>query len=130
MHCAGCMGKVERSLSAVPGVASARTNLTARTVEVVHGEGVETPDLIAALAGAGFEAQPRVLAEEAPSAVKPLLAPLAVAAFACMNVMLLSVSIWSGAEGTTREMFHWISAAIGVPAIAYAGKPFFSSAFA
>ncbi len=130
MHCAGCMGKVERSLSAVPGVASARTNLTARTVEVVHGEGVETPDLIAALAGAGFEAQPRVLAEEAPSAVKPLLAPLAVAAFACMNVMLLSVSIWSGAEGTTREMFHWLSAAIGVPAIAYAGKPFFSSALA
>nr|WP_225007571.1 heavy metal translocating P-type ATPase [Novosphingobium percolationis] len=130
MHCAGCMGKVERSLNAVPGVTSARTNLTARTVEVVHGEGVETPDLIAALAGAGFEAQPRVIAEEAPSAVKPLLAPLAVAGFACMNVMLMSVSIWSGAEGTTRDMFHWISAAIGVPAIAYAGKPFFSSAFA
>ncbi|BEV00629.1 cadmium-translocating P-type ATPase [Novosphingobium olei] len=130
MHCAGCMGKVERSLAAVEGVSSARTNLTARTVEVVHEQGVETPDLIAALAGAGFEAQPRVDIEEAPSAVKPLLAPLAVAAFACMNVMLLSVSVWSGAEGTTREMFHWLSAAIGVPAIAYAGKPFFSSAFA
>lgn len=130
MHCAGCMGKVERSLAAVPGVATARTNLTARTVEVVHDDHVEAPALIAALADAGFEAQPRIDVEEAPSAVKPLLAPLAVAAFACMNVMLLSVSIWSGAEGTTREMFHWLSAAIGVPAIAYAGKPFFSSAFA
>ncbi|WP_225206916.1 heavy metal translocating P-type ATPase [Novosphingobium huizhouense] len=130
MHCAGCMGKVERSLGALPGVASARTNLTARTVEVVHDEALETPQLVAALAAAGFEAQPRVAAEDTPSAVRPLLAPLAVAAFACMNVMLLSVSIWSGAEGTTREMFHWLSAAIGVPAIAYAGKPFFASALA
>jgi Cu2+-exporting ATPase len=122
------MGKVERALSAVDGVASARTNLTARSVEVVHGGAVEMPSLIAALAHVGFEAQPRVVAEQAPSAVRPLLAPLAVAAFACMNVMLLSVSIWSGAEGTTRDMFHWFSAMIGVPAIVYAGRPFFSSA--
>ncbi|MFN5778461.1 MAG: HAD-IC family P-type ATPase, partial [Novosphingobium sp.] len=64
-----------------------------------------------------------------PSAVKPLLAPLAVAAFACMNVMLLSVSIWSGAEGSTRDLFHWLSAMIGVPAIAYVGRPFFTSAW-
>ena len=130
MHCAGCMGKVERGLSALDGVASARTNLTARTVEVVHRPGLDMPDLVAALARIGFEAQPRVVVEDAPSAVKPLLAPLAVAAFACMNVMLMSVSIWSGAEGTTRDMFHWISAAIGVPAIVFAGRPFFSSACA
>ncbi|MEO0032636.1 MAG: cadmium-translocating P-type ATPase [Pseudomonadota bacterium] len=130
MHCAGCMGKVERGLSALEGVSSARTNLTARTVEVVHQPGLDMPDLVAALARAGFEAQPRVIVEDAPSAVKPLLAPLAVAAFACMNVMLMSVSIWSGAEGTTRDMFHWISAAIGVPAIVFSGRPFFSSAFA
>ena len=69
MHCAGCMGKVERSLAAVPGVGSARTNLTARTVEVVHAESVEAPALIAALAGAGFEAQPRVVVEGAEAQV-------------------------------------------------------------
>ena len=31
MHCAGCMGKVERALTAMPGVATARVNLSART---------------------------------------------------------------------------------------------------
>ena len=127
MHCAGCMGKVERALGAVPGVTSARANLTARTIAVDHMGTVEIPDLVTALAGAGFAAEPREDAVEPPSAARELLAPLAVAAFACMNVMLLSVSVWSGADGSTRDLFHWLSAAIGVPAILYAGQPFFRS---
>lgn len=129
MHCAGCMGKVERALGAVPGVASARANLTARTIAVDHTDAVEIPALVAALAGAGFAAEPREDALEPPSASRELLAPLAVAAFACMNVMLLSVSVWSGADGSTRDLFHWLSALIGVPAILYAGQPFFRSAW-
>ncbi|MFM5885233.1 MAG: heavy metal translocating P-type ATPase, partial [Novosphingobium sp.] len=130
MHCAGCMAKVERGLAAVPGVAAARVNLTARQVRVDHTDAVTTPALVEALSVAGFASQPRGedLASP-PSAVRPLLAPLAVAGFACMNVMLLSVSVWSGADGATRDLFHWLSAAIGVPAILYAGQPFFRSAW-
>ncbi|MEQ1498590.1 MAG: heavy metal translocating P-type ATPase [Novosphingobium sp.] len=130
MHCAGCMAKVERALTAVCGVTSARVNLTARQVRVDHDAGLAQPQLIEALSLAGFASQPRGDDLAAPpSAVKPLLAPLAVAGFACMNVMLLSVSIWSGAEGPTKELFHYLSAAIGVPAILYSGRPFFTSAW-
>ena len=89
------------------------------------------PDLVTALAALGFAAQPRTDAfAPPPSQIKPLLARLAVTGFAAMNVMLLSVSIWSGAQGATRELFHWISAAIGVPAILYGGQVFFASAWA
>ena len=131
MHCGGCMAKVERALLAVPGVATARVNLTAKQVRADHSAAVEPAQLIAALEQAGFASQPRSdeLART-PSAVRPLLAPLAVAAFACMNVMLLSVSVWSGADGSTRSLFHWVSALIGIPAITYSGTPFFRSAFA
>ena len=129
MHCAGCMARIERTLGAMPGVASARVNLTARQVAVAHEAGVTVPDLVAALATVGFAAQPRIELAEPVSAVRPLLAPLAVAAFACMNVMLLSVSVWSGADGSTRALFHWLSAVIGVPAIVFAGQPFFGSAW-
>lgn len=131
MHCAGCMAKVERALGGVPGVATARVNLTAKQVWAEHSPEVEAADLIAALDAVGFAGQPRSdELSRAPSAVKPLLAPLAVAGFACMNVMLLSVSVWSGADGSTRSLFHWISAGIGIPAIAYSGTPFFKSALA
>ncbi len=131
MHCGGCMAKVERALLALPGVTAARVNLTAKQVRADHSAAVEPAQLIAALEQAGFASQPR--SDEltrAPSAVRPLLAPLAVAAFACMNVMLLSVSVWSGADGSTRSLFHWVSALIGIPAIAYSGTPFFRSAYA
>jgi Cu2+-exporting ATPase len=131
MHCAGCMSKVERALGELPGVAAARVNLSARTVSVDHTRGVEPRALVAALDAIGFEAQTRRQGDARPvSAVRPLLAPLAVSGFAAMNVMLLSVSVWSGAEGSTRDLFHWLSALIGVPAIAYGGLPFFKSAWA
>ena len=130
MHCAGCMGKVERAFDGLAQVQTTRANLTARTVTVTHLGPIEPPVLIGALAAAGFEAQPRDDAiAPTPSAVRPLLLPLGVAGFAAMNVMLLSVSVWSGATGATRDLFHLLSAAIGVPAVAIAGRPFFASAW-
>jgi len=124
------MGKVERGLTALAGVESARVNLSARQVSVIHDPALHEPDLVAALERIGFPSQPRGQDLAPPaSAVKPLLAPLAVAGFACMNVMLLSVSVWSGAGGATRDLFHWLSAGIGIPAILYAGRVFFASAW-
>ncbi|MXO61023.1 cadmium-translocating P-type ATPase [Altererythrobacter salegens] len=130
MHCAGCMGKVEQALGELPGVTGARANLTARSVTVTHASSLDDHALVLALEAAGFEAKPRrELPERHLSAARPLLAPLAVAGFAAMNVMLLSVSVWSGAEGSTRSMFEWISTLIAIPAVIYAGRPFFASAW-
>ncbi|HSG35693.1 MAG TPA: heavy metal translocating P-type ATPase [Sphingomonadaceae bacterium] len=130
MHCAGCIARIERGLNGRPGIRSARVNLSARQVTIEHEDILKARDLVAELDRVGFEAQLRKgVFAKSDSAVKPLLAPLAVSAFAAMNVMLLSVSVWSGADGTTRSLFHWISAGIGIPAIAYGGMPFFRSAW-
>jgi Cu+-exporting ATPase len=59
MSCASCVSRVERALRAVPSVAEASVNLTTEraTVSVLGGEG-QLPALIAAVAGAGYTAQP------------------------------------------------------------------------
>ena len=50
-----------------------------------------------------------------------------------MNIMLLSISIWSSDGATmpqeTRDFFHMLSALIALPAAAYAGQPFYTSAW-
>lgn len=131
MHCAGCIAKIERGLATTPGIDSARVNFTAKRVSISHDQGLTVPDLVAAIGRLGFEAQPvldpttLVTGEES----KGLLKALAVAGFAAMNIMLLSVSVWSGAEGGTRDLFHWLSAMIALPTIAYSGRPFFRSAW-
>ncbi|MEM9027680.1 MAG: heavy metal translocating P-type ATPase [Pseudomonadota bacterium] len=136
MHCGGCMRKVEAALSAVSGVSAARANLSARRVTVVpDGPDVSPHGLIEALAAAGFKAgEVRGTAEDAGrSAERDLLYRLAVAGFASANVMLLSVSVWSGEAGgdmspAVKALFHWLSAMVALPAVVYAGQPFFKFA--
>ncbi|HSF95016.1 MAG TPA: heavy metal translocating P-type ATPase [Thermohalobaculum sp.] len=131
--CAGCMGKIEKGLKPLAGVQSARVNLTMRRVRVEFDPSQgSVAAVIARLGDLGYEARPydaEAMAgvdRDAPG--RDLLARLAVAGFAAMNVMLLSVSVWSGAEAATRDLLHWISALIALPAMAYAGVPFFRSA--
>jgi Cu2+-exporting ATPase len=133
IHCAACISAVENGLAALPGIRAARVNLTRRMVSIRAdtADGLEDR-LIAALARLGYEAWPldsaRLAAGADDSAGRDLLARLGVAGFAMMNVMLLSVSVWSGAEGAMRDLLHWVSALIALPAVAFAGQPFFRSA--
>lgn len=131
MRCAGCISKLEAGLAPLEGIVSARVNFTARQLIVDHRPELDVPALQAMIAGIGFEAQPvrsaAALTDTRESS--GLARATAVAGFASMNVMLLSVSVWSGASGATRDLFHLISALIAIPTVAYSGRPFFRSAW-
>ncbi|WP_446737316.1 heavy metal translocating P-type ATPase [Ruegeria sp. ANG-S4] len=133
IHCSACISTVERELNAYPGVFDARVNLTLKRAMIKAAPDIRAADLIPVLEGAGYEAHeldPGALsATQSDKAGRDLLMRLAVAGFASMNVMLLSVSVWSGATDATRDMFHWISAAIALPAIAFSAQPFFANAW-
>jgi Cu2+-exporting ATPase len=137
VSCAGCMSKIERGLSAIPDVTLARVNLTDRRVALEWREGSLDPArFIDRLAELGYKAYPfETASAEAAEAEQSsfLLRCLGVAAFATMNVMMLSVPVWSGNVSDMiseqRDFFHWLSALIALPAAAYAGQPFFRSAY-
>ncbi|MEC9347038.1 MAG: heavy metal translocating P-type ATPase [Pseudomonadota bacterium] len=133
IHCAGCIRTIEQGLARVPGVVSARVNFSTRRVAVDHDAAViDAEGVGAALVALGYEArgfdpaQAGDMGEDVRG--RDLLRALAVAGFAAGNVMLLSVSVWSGADEATRALFHWISAMIALPALVFAGRPFFRSA--
>jgi P-type Cu2+ transporter len=136
VSCAGCMSKIERGLSAIPDVTLARVNLTDRRVALEWRQGALDPArFIDRLAELGYKAYPfEVVRAEAVELDNSrfLLRCLGVAAFAAMNVMMLSIPVWSGVSEMLpeqRDFFHWLSALIVLPAAAYAGQPFFLSAF-
>jgi len=135
MRCGGCMRSVEQALVKVPGVAAARVNLSAKRVTVTSARGaVSTDALVTALEKAGFKSAELAIDTGTVHRTQDqdLLRRLAVAGFAAMNIMLLSVSVWSGGSGdmehSLKTLFHYLSALIALPAVAYAGVPFFRSA--
>ncbi|MBE0452870.1 MAG: cadmium-translocating P-type ATPase [Roseovarius sp.] len=134
IHCAACISKIEAALNAHEQVRSARVNLTLKRASIDAAPDVTAEEMRALVEGLGYEAHEldagTLSATATDKAGRDLLMRLAVAGFASMNVMLLSVSVWSGAEAATRDLFHWISAAITLPAIAFSGVPFFRNAWA
>lgn len=129
-RCAACISTIENALLRLDRVVAARVNLTSRRVAVKWRSGADVPRLFEALEAAGYDA---TLADAPDNGGDPeltrLLKATAVAGFAAMNIMLLSVSVWSGADDGTRDAFHMISAILALPAVGYAGRVFFVSAW-
>lgn len=136
LECGACAWLIEAALARDPALEHARVNLTQRRLSL-SWRGV--PEVGERLAGivrrlgytvAPFDTERLTTAIDAEE--RDLLRSLAVAGFAAANVMLLSISVWSGAVGemgpATRDLLHWVSALIAVPAIVYAVRPFARSA--
>ena len=133
IHCAACIATVERGLLARDDIYQARVNLNRKQVQITHAPLTAPETIIDHLGRLGYEARlldRDALGQTGDTLGRGLLLRIAVAGFAMMNVMLMSVAIWSGAGDATRTLFHWISAAISLPAVFYAGQPFFFSAWA
>ena len=85
-------------------------NLTLKRATVEANPGIEAADLVAALTAQGYTAHEldatTLAGTQSDRAGRDLLMRLGVAGFAMMNVMLLSVAVWSGAADATRDLFH------------------------
>jgi Cu2+-exporting ATPase len=136
-HCASCLAKIENGVGALPDITQARMNLSTMRLMVNWRGDTASPQLIIdTLSKLGYGAAPfETSAAQSlkQSETKHLLKAMAVAGFASMNVMLISIGVWLGGVemgSSTHTILHWVSAMIALPAVAYAGQPFFKSAWA
>jgi Cu2+-exporting ATPase len=130
IHCGGCVQRIESALGPLAGVEHVRVNLSTKRVCVRWPENATPPAVLQTLKGLGFDAHVLETADEENDPVSArLIRALAVSGFAAGNIMLLSVSVWFGAEPATRDIFHWVSAAIALPTLIYAGSVFYESAW-
>lgn len=137
VHCAGCIQKIESALMRQPDVAGARLNFSTRRLGLDwKGTATRANDLVTLVQNLGYTISPYdpgIEREETKAQGRFLLLCLGVSGFAVGNIMLLSVGVWAAGDElmgvATRELMHWLSALIAIPAVMFSGRPFFRSAF-
>ena len=138
LQCGACVWLIESVLAREPGVSLGRVNMTTRRLRLGWTGGpARAMALVALVEALGYRLVPfstAALAAARSEADRRLMRALAVAGFAASNVMMFSIAVWAGGwqdmGAGTRGLLHWVSALVAIPAVAYAGQPFFRSAYA
>jgi Cu2+-exporting ATPase len=138
MHCPSCVAIIEGALKKQEEVTSARLNLSTKRLKIEwNGASDLGEKWISLINSMGYRAvafDPATSETSTQKEEKFLLRCVAVAGFASANLMLISIPLWGSDVATmgdaTRTLFHWIQAAIAIPAIIYCGLPFYHSAWA
>lgn len=136
-HCPSCVAIIENALKKEPEITNARLNLSTKRLKITwQGLPALGEKWVFLINSMGYRAMPFDPATSETAENKEekfLLRCMAVAGFASGNLMLFSVPLWSSDSiqmgEATRTFFHWIQAAIAIPAIAYCGLPFYRSAW-
>lgn len=129
LHCINCVTKVEKLLSACPGVVGARVNLTRKQARLEVLPSFELAQAISVLVEAGFGAsQVSQAAEGKNNEEKALLLKMGVAGCVAANVMLLSISLYvgqyQGIEPGLKRFFETINLLLATPAVVFCGRHF------
>ncbi len=134
IHCAACVWLIENSLRQCPGVVEARVNLTGRKLQLRwDNTRVSLSSVLLRLGQLGYSALPYD-PDAAEGSLKrenrQLLFRMAVAGFAMMNLLWISIALYTGADrGEFRGLFHWVGFCLATPTLLYSGQPFFKGAW-
>jgi len=133
IHCAACVWLIENALSKQVGVITAQANLTAKKLRLTwNNNKTALSTVLQILGNIGYAAipfDPETAEGVLASKHRSLLYRMAFAGFAMMNLMWISIALYSGAdEGEFRNWFHWIGFLIATPTLFYAGFPFLRNA--
>ncbi len=134
IHCAACVWLIENSLRPMAGVEKAEVNLTSRRLKLRwNNNQVKLSRIMQRLGDVGYASVPYdpLKAEDSVKYHnRHLLYRMAFAGFAMMNLLWISVSLYSGADqGEFRQLFHWAGFALATPTLLYSGYPFYRSAW-
>ena len=134
IHCAACVWLIERSMMRITGVRSAGVNLAGKRLHLRWDSSeVKLSELIHKLSRVGYSGvpyDPEVAEGTMKRVNRALLYRLFFAGFAMMNLNLIAIALYSGADhGEFVRFFQWMAFALATPALLYSGYPFFKGAW-
>ena len=134
IHCAACVWLIEKSLAHIDGVIKAQVNLSAKKLQLVwDNEQLKLSEVMARLGQIGYNAvpfDPEIAEGKLQRQNRSMLYRLGFAAFAAMNLMWISIALYTGADqGDYKNFFYWLGLGLSTPTLLYSGYPFFKSAW-
>jgi Cu2+-exporting ATPase len=134
INCGGCVHSIESKISKVNGIEYIRANFTNKRVKILFDKNViKLSSVMMELSDIGYESTPIELNQEETEADNTntgLLYRMGLAGFAAMNMMWVSIALYSGAnEGEYKNFFDIIGLVLATPTVLYSGSIFFRKAF-
>jgi len=131
MTCAGCAGRVEKSLNQLEGVEATVNFATERATVSFDPERVEPEQLVGAVEGVGYSAslpapagEERGAHERDPDSTDDLRRRTIFAAVLSLPVLLLAMI-----EPLQFDNWQWLSLQLATPVVLWAGWPFHEAAW-
>jgi len=137
INCPACVWVNERTLQSLPGVIEVNVNYASRRAQVRwDNDQIHLSDILYAIHRIGYAAHPfdpdkqqNLLEQER----KTLLRRLGVAGIFGMQVMMLSISLytgdWTGGDLEYQKFFYWICLLLTLPVVLYSARTFFEPAW-
>ena len=130
IHCAACVWLIEHALDRSKGTLNNQVNLAGKKLRVRWDNNlIKLSDIIKAVGYVGYSALPysiSVARENGEKVRKSALFRIGFAGFAAMNMMWISIALWTGADmGEYRGFFRMLGLFIALPTLIYSGYPFF-----
>ena len=124
LHCASCVGRAERALAAVPGVDSATVNLATERAAIDFDPTVAgVPQLVRAIAEAGYAATPLTGSAPRSPGRDPLVGRMLVAIALSVPVLALSM-----VPALQFNGWGWVAGILTTPVALWCAWPFHRSA--
>jgi Cu+-exporting ATPase len=123
MSCAACASRIERTLNKLDGVEASVNFATERATVHFDPATVATPDLVGAVAAAGYHAVVSGAADSS-RALDELRPPLLVA-----TVLSLPVLVISTVPALQFDYWQWVALALATPVVLWAGRSFHVAAW-
>lgn len=137
LRCAACSGTIERGLSTLPGIVSARVSMSKKRASVIWSPALTKPStILGAIQAMGYSANPASHNENQLNTTKKSRAAFwrwLVAGFCMMQVMMYaSPSYFTKPGDITPDiaiLLNWASWILSLPVLLFSSSTFFANAF-
>ncbi len=136
MTCTACSWLIERSVRQIPGVHAASLNFSTERMHLSYDPSLSLARVARTVESLGYEAQPflqQTWEEHLQKTARTGFRRLAVAGLGAMQAMMFAAGLYLGAaQGISpefRDFLRWVTFAVAVPVVLYAGWPFYRNAF-